>query len=71
MAKCKQCYMEQELCVCDKPRYNGPRYGVGWVCPKCGRALAPWAYSCNCNVRYEVTHVIPEWTIKVIANDGS
>ena len=21
----------------------------GWVCPKCGRALAPWMSECPCN----------------------
>ena len=23
-------------------------YQVGWVCPKCGRVLAPWMSECPC-----------------------
>lgn len=22
---------------------------IGWVCPKCNKALAPWVSSCDCN----------------------
>lgn len=22
---------------------------MGWICPKCGRALAPWMSECPCN----------------------
>ena len=28
--------------------YNGNVYQTGWVCPKCGRVLAPWMSECPC-----------------------
>lgn len=44
------------------PKYPEPtpNYQQGWVCPKCGRVLAPWVGSCFCNYRgpyvtYDVT----------------
>ena len=27
----------------------------GWICPVCGRGLAPWVSVCPCNDKYEVT----------------
>ena len=28
----------------------------GWICPKCGRALAPWMSECPCNyMKAEIT----------------
>jgi hypothetical protein len=28
---------------------NGEYYtNTGWVCPKCGRVLAPWVHGCCC-----------------------
>ena len=27
---------------------------VGWICPKCGRALAPWISECPCYLEKEV-----------------
>lgn len=28
----------------------------GWICPKCGKALAPWMSECPCNyISLEVT----------------
>lgn len=32
--------------------YNPPRYRgeVGWICPVCGRGLAPSTSYCNCNM---------------------
>lgn len=31
----------------------------GWVCPKCGRANAPWVSFCPCNQNWDIT-----WTNK-------
>ena len=35
------------------PKYSEPipNYQQGWVCPKCGRVLAPWVGSCFCSYR--------------------
>lgn len=32
---------------------------TGWVCPKCGRALAPWVMECNCHIRFEIVPPTP------------
>jgi len=29
----------------DKNKPTGP---IGWVCPVCGKGLAPWARECGC-----------------------
>lgn len=28
-------------------RYDNCQYG--WICPKCGKVLAPWVSECKCN----------------------
>lgn len=35
------------------PKYSEPipSYQQGWVCPKCGKVLAPWVSSCFCSYR--------------------
>ena len=32
-------------------------HGIGWMCPRCGRANAPWVQTCPC-----VPPVIPQIT---------
>ena len=39
---------------------------VGWICPKCGRALAPWVSECPCYRGKYVTNYrcqphLPSW----------
>jgi len=33
----------------------------GWICPKCGRANAPWKSSCDCT--YYVPYIPPYYLI--------
>ena len=27
----------------------------GWICPRCGRGVAPWVSYCNCNLSKNLT----------------
>lgn len=33
-----------------------PAHQTGWICPKCGRVLAPWMPGCNCAETRTVTY---------------
>ena len=47
---------------CDMPLPQGFGMQYGWVCPKCGKVLAPWMGECNCykkNYSYETTETDP------------
>ena len=38
--------------------YREPYLGwgqMGWICPKCGKVLAPWRAECDCHERNTVT----------------
>lgn len=38
--------------------YGEPYLGwgqMGWICPKCGKVLAPWRAECDCHKRNTVT----------------
>lgn len=38
--------------------YGEPYLGwgqMGWICPKCGKVLAPWKAECDCHERNTVT----------------
>lgn len=36
---------------CDIPSSEGFGVWQGWVCPKCGKVLAPWRSECDCYKR--------------------
>lgn len=36
--------------------YNPPRGEVGWICPVCGRGLAPSTSYCPCNLTKNITY---------------
>ena len=49
-----------------------PRGETGWICPKCGRGIAPWKSYCDCNDTWTITcgsgcrpnstgNPIPDW----------
>ena len=33
---------------CDMPLPDGFNMQYGWICPKCGKVLAPWMNECDC-----------------------
>ena len=37
--------------------YNPPRGEVGWICPICGRGLAPSTSYCPCNLTRNITYL--------------
>ena len=43
-----------------------PRGEVGWICPVCGRGLAPSTSYCPCNVTREITYLNGGITVKDI-----
>lgn len=38
-----------------EPLYSG---ATGWICPRCGRGVAPWAESCSCHIDTGVTNTV-------------
>ena len=53
--------------------YNPPRYRgeVGWICPVCGRGLAPSTSYCPCNLSRNVTCINGGSSLNDIAIDCS
>lgn len=42
---------------CDMPIPQGFGEEKGWICPVCGRGLAPWVSCCPCiNKEFEITY---------------
>jgi hypothetical protein len=44
--------------------YQPPRGEVGWICPVCGRGLAPSTSYCPCNLTRNIIHLNGGVTIK-------
>lgn len=40
---------------CDIPMPQGFGEQKGWICPVCGRGLAPWVDYCPCQINREIT----------------
>ena len=41
---------------CDIPMPQGFGEQKGWICPVCGRGLAPWADYCPCQSDFKITY---------------
>ena len=50
--------------------YQQPRGEVGWICPVCGRGLAPSTSYCPCNLTRNITYLNGGTTIQDIL-DGA
>lgn len=50
--------------------YNPPRGEVGWICPVCGRGLAPSTSYCPCNLTRNITYLNGGVTIKEILDQS-
>ena len=50
--------------------YHPPRGEVGWICPVCGRGLAPSTSYCPCNLTRNITYLNGGTTIQDIL-DGA
>ena len=50
--------------------YHPPRGEVGWICPVCGRGLAPSTSYCPCNLTRNITYLNGGTTIQGIL-DGA
>lgn len=40
---------------CDMPMPQGFGEQRGWICPVCGRGVAPWVDCCPCQINREIT----------------
>lgn len=41
---------------CDMPMPQDFGKQEGWICPVCGRGVAPWASSCPCQSDWKITY---------------
>ena len=42
---------------CDMPLPQGFGKQEGWICPVCGRGVAPWVDCCPCQINRNITYV--------------
>ena len=49
--------------------YPLPRGEVGWICPVCGRGLAPSTSYCPCNLTRNITYLNGGLSVQDKAND--
>ena len=53
--ECERSNMNQVL-NCDIPMPHGFGEQKGWICPVCGRGVAPWADYCPCQSDWKITY---------------
>ena len=51
--------------------YNPPHGEVGWICPVCGRGLAPSTSYCPCNLTRNITYLNGGVSIQDYANTNT
>jgi len=44
------------LSNCDMPMPQGFGKQEGWICPVCGRGVAPWVDACPCKSNWKITY---------------
>lgn len=72
---CKKTYNESNSTIatlspqstCNPLRHHGE---VGWICPVCGRGLAPSTSYCPCNLTRNITYLNGGTTIKDVLDDA-
>lgn len=51
--------------------YQAPRGEVGWICPVCGRGLAPSTAYCNCNItKPDIIYANGGLTVRSVLDDA-
>ena len=55
-AFCPECE-KSNVSNCDIPMPQGFGEQKGWICPVCGRGLAPWVDYCPCQIDRNITYV--------------
>jgi hypothetical protein len=53
--------VEGTLCECNSKELVYPAGQTGWICPRCGTGVSPFATTCPCNFDYTVTTTNLEW----------
>lgn len=54
--ECERSNMSQ-VSNCNMPMPQGFGEQKGWICPVCGRGLAPWVDYCPCQINRNITYV--------------
>jgi hypothetical protein len=51
--------------------YQAPRGEVGWICPVCGRGLAPSTAYCNCKMtKLDIVYANDGLTVRSVLDDA-
>ena len=53
---------------CDIPVPQGFGKYEGWICPVCGRGVAPWVDYCSCQINRNITYASGTGTIGTYVN---